>query len=192
MKKLQLYDFDKTIYRGDSTIDFYIFCLKKDPLLIRYLPIQFYGMMLYLLKINEKEYFKEKYFSFLKGIKDIDTLVEDFWKENENKIEQNLIDGKENIVIISASPEFLLEGISERIGAKQLIATKTDKNTGKFLSKNCYGKEKVIRLKEIFPNEKIQEFYSDSESDIYLAKLAESSFKVNKGRIEEWKTIFKN
>jgi len=178
MKELQVFDFDKTIYRGDSTIDFYIFCLKKNPLLIRYLPIQCYGMMLYLLKIEKKEYFKEKYFSFLKGIKDTEEMVEKFWKENEYKIEKQMLEGKDNTVIISASPEFLLEEITKKIGIKKLIATKVDKNTGKFLSKNCYGEEKVNRLLQLFPNRTDYYLiaYGDSKGDKELLKFADKAF----------------
>ncbi len=28
---MNVYDFDGTIYSGDSTIDFYLFCLRKQP-----------------------------------------------------------------------------------------------------------------------------------------------------------------
>lgn len=78
MQELYVFDFDDTIYDGDSSIDFYLFCLRKNILLIRYLPIQIYGMIMYKLKLKQKEYFKEKYFSFLKGIKNIDITVEMF------------------------------------------------------------------------------------------------------------------
>ena len=37
--QVNLYDFDKTIYDGDSTIDFYLFCLKKKLSIIQYLPL---------------------------------------------------------------------------------------------------------------------------------------------------------
>ena len=66
---INVYDFDKTIYQGDSTIDFYLFCLKKNISLLRYLPIQIYGFIIYIFGLREKEYFKEKFFCFLKGIK---------------------------------------------------------------------------------------------------------------------------
>ena len=33
--EVNTYDFDKTIYNGDSTIDFYIFCLKKEITIIK-------------------------------------------------------------------------------------------------------------------------------------------------------------
>ena len=38
---MNVYDFDKTIYNGDSTLDFYIFSIKKNLLLLRYFPKQF-------------------------------------------------------------------------------------------------------------------------------------------------------
>ena len=187
MKKLFVFDFDKTIYLGDSSIDIYLYELKKNILLIRFLPVQFFGMLMYKLKLKPKEYFKEKYFSFLKGVKDIDNDVIEFWNKNESKIKRDMLVGKKNIVVISASPEFLLKPICDRVGIDKLIATKVDSKTGKFLSNNCYGKEKVKRLEEEFSEYEIEEFYSDSNSDVHLALIAKSSFLVNKDKIEEWK-----
>ena len=60
------YDFDKTIYDGDSSVDFYKFCLKKNKKVLLMLPIQIYGLILYILGIIEKTKFKEYVFSFLK------------------------------------------------------------------------------------------------------------------------------
>ena len=60
---MNVYDFDKTIYNGDSTLDFYIFSIKKNLLLLRYFPKQFSGIILYHLKIrkkNKKLVFKSK------------------------------------------------------------------------------------------------------------------------------------
>ena len=187
MDNLNVFDFDKTIYDGDSSIDIYIYLLKRNILLIRYLPIQLFGLIVYCLKIKPKEYFKQKYFSFLNGVKNIDVIIKDFWNENEKKINYNILEGKENIVVISASPEFLLEPICKNIGVKKLIATQVDKVTGKFLSKNCYGKEKVERLNNEYKDYVINEFYSDSTSDIYLAEISNKSFLVNKNELKEWK-----
>ena len=168
-------------------LDIYLYELKKNILLIRFLPVQFFGMLMYKLKLKPKEYFKEKYFSFLKGVKDIDNDVIEFWNKNASKIKQEMLAGKNNIVVISASPEFLLKPICDKVGIDKLIATKVDSKTGKFLSKNCYGKEKVKRLEEEFSEYEIEEFYSDSNSDVHLALIAKSSFLVNKDKIEEWK-----
>ena len=94
MLDLNVYDFDKTIYYSDSTLDFYLYSLKKNILLIRYLPIQIYGFLLYKLNIKEKEFFKEKFFSFLKGIKNIDNHVEEFWNLHKSGIKKWFLDKK--------------------------------------------------------------------------------------------------
>lgn len=181
--KIDVYDFDKTIYDGDSTIDFYLYSLKKDIKLIRYLPIQIIYFLKYKMKLVDKETFKEKFFIFLKGIRNVENNVTYFWKENKNKIRYNIIKNTENEkYIISASPEFLLQDICHQIGKFNLIATKVNKLNGKFESKNCYGEEKVNRLKKVLKeNFKIENFYSDSISDKYLAEIAENSYLVKKG-----------
>lgn len=37
---------------------------------------------------------KEKYFCFLKGIKNIDNKIEKFWKRNESKIRKEWLENK--------------------------------------------------------------------------------------------------
>ena len=88
--------------------------------------------------------------------------------------------------MISASPEFLLEPICERLGIKNLIASRVDCKTGIYNGENCYGEEKVNRLNEIFPNIKINEFYSDSYSDQPLASLSKSAFLVLGSKLYKW------
>ena len=187
MEKLNVFDFDNTLYDGDSSIDFYLYSIKKNFLLIRYFPIQIYGMLLYKMRLRTKEYFKERYFSFLNGIEDVDGLVNDFWKINSKKIREIILNKKKNIVIISASPFFLLLPISEKIGAIKLIATDVDKSSGKLLSKNCYGEEKVKRLNAEYNEYIIESFYSDSKSDCFLARISEKSFLVKGKKIINWK-----
>lgn len=187
MIKINVYDFDKTIYDGDSTLDFYFYCVKEDISLVRFLPTQIMGFILYKLNLKNKEYFKEKFFSFLNGIKNIDEYILGFWGKNENKIKMWLINNKDNIVIISASPEFLLKSICNKMGVKKLIASKVDKKSGKFFSKNCYGLEKLNRLKIEFTSFEIDEFYSDSISDKYLADISKNSYLIKGDLISKWK-----
>ena len=66
---MNVYDFDKTIYDGDSTLDFYLFALRKRPTLIKYLPIQVFGFLKYLFGLSTKLEFKEKFYCFL-NVKD--------------------------------------------------------------------------------------------------------------------------
>ena len=183
---MNVYDFDKTIYDGDSTLDFYIFSIKRNLLLLRYFPKQFSGIILYHLKIINKERCKEFFFSFLNGIKNIDDEIKKFWERNEKKIKNWYLNQKnEKDVVISASPEWLLKSITNKLEIN-LIATKVDKRTGKFNSLNCYGNEKVKRFKEKFPNGEIENFYSDHHSDTPMFLISENAWIVKGEKIEKW------
>lgn len=182
---IKVYDFDKTIYDGDSTIDFYLYCLKKHKDIIFLLPIQIYAMILYKLKIKEKEYFKEKFFIFLNKIPNTDNYVKEFWKLNQKKIKSWYLNQKESTdIIISASPEFLLMPLKKNLKIDKIIATKVNKKTGKFEGKNCHDAEKVIRFKQEC-NKKISEFYSDSMTDKPMMQLSKKAYLVKKNEIKE-------
>ena len=182
---INVYDFDNTIYNGDSTLDFYFYCLKKNPKIIFLIFIQIFGFIMYKLHIKNKEFFKEKFFVFLNKFNNIDKLVNDFWNKKEKNIKKwYLNQKKDSDVIISASPEFLLKPICNKLKVN-LIASDVDKKNGKFKTKNCYGKEKVNRFKKEC-NKKIDSFYCDSKSDRYIAKYAKKAYLVKGNFIKEW------
>ncbi|MBQ5885017.1 MAG: HAD-IB family phosphatase [Clostridia bacterium] len=186
---MNVYDFDGTIYNGDSTVDFYLFALKRKPSLIRYLPKQLWGFVLYGLKRINKTQLKEYFFSFLPAI-DAETLVEAFWNKNQSKIFDWYIDQqKHDDIIISASPRFLLLPICNRLKIGCLIASEVDVKTGKFIGENCRGQEKVRRLQEEYNTVCIDCFYSDSLADLPLAKIADKAFLVKKGVVTEWQNL---
>lgn len=183
---INVYDFDKTIYSGDSTVDFYLYCLKRKKSIIFLLPIQVFAMILYLLNIKNKEYFKEKFFIFLKKIPDVDLYVKDFWKQNITKIKSWYLKQKEPTdIIISASPEFLLKPLKKKLKIDKVIASKVNKKTGRFESKNCYGKEKVKRFAQEKTTKKINKFYSDSLSDAPMMEIAKESYMVKKNETKK-------
>ena len=184
---MNVYDFDKTIYKSDSTLDFYLFCLKKMPFILKRLPKQFYSAVLYKLGKITKTEFKENFYIFLNDLPDIDILINEFWNIHCGKIKNFYLDGKkDDDIIISDSPTFLLEPICKKLNITYLIASKVDKHTGKYTGINCYGSEKVRRFKEIFPDQSIDNFYSDSLSDAPIAKLAKHAFLVSKKHIKNW------
>ena len=185
--KHNVYDFDKTIYQGDSSVDFYLFCLKKHPAAAIELPVAFVWFILYLFGRCSKIMLKEKFFRFLMHMDSIDDLLVQFWNSHRSKIADFYSNVRnENDIIISASPEFLLRPICEHLGINNLIATKIDRNTGLHLGENCRGEEKVRRLREEMPDASIQEFYSDSLSDLPLAEIAETAYIVRKDKKIAW------
>lgn len=184
---MNVYDFDGTIYRGDSTVDFYFFILRRHPSVISVLPKQILAMAKHKLgKISLTEA-KEAFFAFLPMIGDISAEAELFCERSQNKImpwyrEKQQADD----IIISASPEFLLKGFCRILGGVRLTASEVDPKSGRFQSENCKGEEKVKRFKRAYGSEKIEEFYSDSHSDLPMARLAESAYLVKKGRPYKW------
>lgn len=186
---MNVYDFDGTIYRGDSTVDFYLFALKQKPSLLRYLPKQAFAFVLYKLKKLDKTGLKERFFSFLSAI-NTETVINDFWDHNHHKINNwYLRQQQSEDIVISASPEFLLRPICQRLGICHLIASNVDAHSGKFLSENCRGKEKVCRLTAEYPAIHIHQFYSDSFSDLPLAQMSDTAFLVKKGTVNPWKGL---
>ncbi len=185
---MNVYDFDNTIYNGDSTADFYLFSLKRHKKIVLLFPSLILSTIkFYIFKIGTKTDFKEKMYRFLKYC-DIQKDVNDFWNKNQNKIKKFYINQKnDDDVIISASPKFLLEPMCKKLGIKYLIASEVSTENYKYSGINCHGKEKVRRFYEVFPNSQIHNFYSDSYSDTPLANLADKAFMVKKNNIFDWK-----
>lgn len=185
---MNVYDFDNTIYNGDSTADFYLFSLKRHKKIVLLFPSLILSTIkFYIFKIGTKTDFKEKMYRFLKYC-DIQKDVNDFWNKNQNKIKKFYINQKnDDDVIISASPKFLLEPMCKKLGIKYLIASEVSTENYKYSGINCHGKEKVRRFYEVFPNSQIHNFYSDSYSDAPLANLADKAFMVKKNNIFDWK-----
>lgn len=184
---MNVYDFDGTIYNGDSTIDFFLYALKCRPSLVRFLPEQLWGAVLYSVKRIDKTKWKEFFFHFLSAI-DAEKLTESFWNQNQDKIYNwYRRQQKADDIIISASPEFLLQPVCKRLGIHFLIASKVDIQSGTFLNENCRGQEKVRRLAAEYKITHIDNFYSDSHSDLPLAQIADKAFLVKKGKIKVWK-----
>lgn len=185
--KINIYDFDNTIYHGDSTVDFYKFCLNKRITILKRLPRFFYFAILYKLNKTTKDNMKENFFSFLQDFEDIDFVVAEFWKKHKKNIKsfyQNKSHSQD--VIISASPFFLLKPICDELKVKELMASPVDKKTGKYQGKNCHGVEKVRRLKEKYPDIIVESTYTDSLSDKPILDLAKASYLVKGNKIVKY------
>ena len=83
---MNVYDFDGTIYDGDSTIDFWKHCLRQRPYMIFSLFPAATGLVLYLFGIISKRKFKERFYKFLKHIPDVEREISAFWDKHEHKI----------------------------------------------------------------------------------------------------------
>ena len=182
---MNVYDFDGTIYNGDSTRDFVLYMLIHYPKIIKYMPAFFIAILKYVTGTIPKTKMKETLYRFLNSFKvgEIDKIVIEFWTKNKKKIYDWYYEKKNKTdVIISASPRFILEHICDELGV-HLICSEVNKTNGDYIGINCYGEEKVSRFYKEYPNATINEFYSDSKSDTPLAKIAKTAFIVKPGGI---------
>lgn len=193
---MNVYDFDGTLYKGDSTFDFYKYIVRKRPEILKALPPFLLEYTKYKFGIVDKTTAKEKLYKYLTYFKkgEIEKLVLDFWKTHKKNIfPYYKKKHKANDVVISASPRFLLEPICKKLKIKTLICSEVNKNTGKYKGINCRDVEKMRRFFEKFPRlikskKPIDEFYSDSNADLPLAKISKAAYKVDgRGNIAAWK-----
>ena len=184
---MNVYDFDGTVYDGDSSVDFWVFCAKKRPRILLRLPAFALAFAKNRLGIIPKTRLKEAFFSFLKTMPADDALLEEFWAEHFSKVKAFYLETKKpDDVVISASPEFLLEPACALLGILPPIASRVDPGTGRFDGSNCRGEEKVARFEDAFPGASIDEFFSDSDADAPLAGLAKRAWRVDGTKVAPW------
>lgn len=183
---MNVYDWDKTIYDGDSSIDFYKFMVKRNPQIMKLWPRQLRAAVSYKRGKISKTEMKTVFYEYFGLIENINLEVLEFWKLHKNKIKQWYLEQRRaDDLVISASPEFLLKPITDELNIA-LIASDVDPYTGIHFQVNCYGSEKVRRMKEHYDIHKIEKFYSDSYSDDPLAQLAKESYLVVGNDIKKW------
>lgn len=185
---MNVYDFDKTIFYPDSSYCFVRYCLRRYPrAVLTALPSTSAAALLRLLGKADTRELKEEVFSFLPELDDVDRIVEEFWAEHEGRIAEWYVkQRREDDVIVSASPEFLLRPVAEKLGVC-LIATRMDRHTGRIVGNNCHDAEKISRFLQVFPGEQPDAFYSDSLSDSPMAWFSKEAFLVKNGKdLEPW------
>lgn len=186
--KYDLYDFDGTIYDGDSGVDFVLFAIRKNPKILRRFPGIIVKVLKYLLKLCSIEEMKSKLFSFLNDFEDIDILVKEFWETHEHKIKDFWVEKKSHKkdIIISASAYFWLKPVADKYKVLDLFATDIDFKTGKVKGKNCHGKQKVKVFLKKYPKATVNKMYTDSINDLPLIETAKEGILVKRNKLYKY------
>ena len=190
-KKIAFFDFDGTITTDDSLLKFIRFVVGDRRFLLG-LVVLSPMLVLYKLKLIPNYKAKQYLLSwFFKGMRKVDFLkvANEYSLVHLDKILRLKAIEKINwhknqghkVVVVSASIECWLRPWCEKNGL-ELLATKLeikdDIVTGKLLSKNCYGVEKVNRIKELYNLEKYDYIYAygDSSGDKQMLEFAHEKF----------------
>ena len=186
---IAFFDFDGTISTKDSLVEFIKFSVGKYRYyygLLRLSPL----LVLYILKIIPNNIAKEKLLSnYFKDwdIEEFEKLAEKYSETELNhiikpsaieKIKWHQEQGHK-VVVVSASIDSWLQKWCDYYQI-ELIATqlefKNGKLTGRFATKNCYGIEKVNRIKAQFDLSKFEHIYAYGDSAGDKEMLAISTY----------------
>lgn len=205
MRKIFAFDFDGTLTKRDSLIEFIRFARGNWAFILgflQYLPL----LILMKLRLYPNYKAKQKVFAhFFEGmaIEEFDSLCQRFAQEKQGMLNRWMVgnlkkalkDGDE-VVIVSASIDNWVQPFFPEV---KVLGTKIEVVdgiiTGKFLTKNCYGKEKVNRIMEEYPERRSYRLvaYGDSRGDKEMLAFADegtrighSHFSVFKVKREEW------
>lgn len=181
---MNIYDFDNTIYNGDTNRDILLYSFKKHPFkVIKALKKTKKLERDYKRGLITFERVKEAMLSFLFEIDDLDGYIEKFVNSHMKNIKPWYLSRKTDYdIVISASYELWIIPFCKKLGIRYVLATKTDKE-GHIIGKNCKGEEKVKRLASTIPNAQIVTSYSDSESDLPILNLAKAAYVVEGNKL---------
>lgn len=185
-KRLYVFDFDGTLTKKDSLLAFIIFVRGWGKLLLSFLR---HCHLLILMKMGlyDNGKAKEKVFaSCFKGmpLKIFNDYCLRFAKEHRSLLREQAVDYINNVregecVIISASVDNWVQPFFPKL---KVVGTQVEVKegilTGRFITPNCYGPEKVHRLLSIYPHR--TEYYllafGDSRGDQELLDFADEAY----------------
>lgn len=214
--KLSIYDLDNTLTTVDTLFLFFYELFKLKPLILFRVIFKSFQFVIKIIRNHDFKFVKESLFESLKGltIQEIEHISHKVFHHVKNKYyRKNLINellkdqqNEYKTILISASIENYVSKIADDLKFDSFIATRLnfDKHTftGKFLTSNCKGIEKVNRLKEIENFDRVNwnrsKAYSDHHSDLPVLSLVGNAVAVSPtkrlkqiARERQWQIILK-
>ena len=184
---MNVFDFDNTLYDGESSVDFALFLIRENRAVIRHLPSIFWNLFLYQRCWATREQLAAAMDRFLKTAirdsNDFQRLIAAFWKQNACKLNLALVNRiQPEDVILTAGPQILIEGVSDRLRTRRIIGSEID------LARKCltwfnFGSRKVARFKMLCGGETAERFFTDSYNDRAMMTLAKRVYLVSGTRI---------
>ena len=189
MKKIVAFDFDGTLTSKDTLLEFIRYAKGFKDFWLGFLQ---YAHLLVLMKLGLYPNWKAKqkvFAHFFEGMKleEFNTLCQKFAASSSHLLRPNgtetvrqaLNEGAE-VLIVSASIDNWVKPFFENQSI-QVLGTQIEVVdgilTGRFLTKNCYGQEKVNRILTLYPHREDYHLtaYGDSRGDKELLAFADES-----------------
>ena len=191
MNKIYAFDFDGTLTTRDTLLEFIRFACGAPRFLLGFLlhaPL----LVLMKLRLYDNGKAKQRVFSwFFKGmpVEAFDALCQDFAHTHRHLLrpdvvrvlEQALAEGSE-VLIVSASIDNWVQPFFPSVTVLGTqIEVADGRLTGRFLTPNCYGQEKVRRILALHPDRSDYHLtaYGDSRGDREMLAFADEAHTIS-------------
>lgn len=190
MKKVYAFDFDGTLTTRDSLLAFIRYAKGTTAFCLGFL-LHAPWLVLMLLGLYPNWKAKQRVFSyFFRGmpLEAFDALCQAFAKDNRHLLRplalqtiEKVCSEEAEVVIVSASIDNWVQPFFPDV---KVIGTQVEvingRLTGRFLTKNCYGQEKVNRILALYPDRSSYHLtaYGDSRGDKELLAFADEAHWV--------------
>lgn len=212
---MRVFDFDGTIYDGESLFDLYMFSARYEPKVLRHLaPVLRYAVQYKMgratLAQMERgvggvtcDYLHDVAASRrilrlggaapdagLAGevaiAEGVSALVNEFWNRHMDRIKP-WYEPHPDDVILTASFDVTVGEACRRLGLNRLVSSTVDPRTMRVTCLN-FNTNKPKRFREVVgPDVVIDEFYTDSRFDQPMIDMARTAFMVSGNRITQVK-----
>lgn len=182
---MKVYDFDGSIYQGSLIWDFYWFCLRRQPRLLRSLPRALWVLLCACFGARPLDGYWELLYRALLALPQAPRLVEQFWsggrlaRLNPDYLECRAVGD----LLLSRAPEQLLAPVGRQWGVT-LLGAHWDLLGG--FHANRESAARLRRMRALAPGQEITLFWGSSLRDHTLAINATQRYYVRAKRREDW------
>lgn len=186
---MRVFDFDNTIYKGESVFDFYLFTIRYNPSVAKYVPIVVFNLIKYKLgktTMQDLEEAVKKYASsYLNAFDNKEEIICAFWDKHIKKIKKWYKPLPDD-VIITASFNMIMDEACSRLGVKNCICSVVNRETMQVEYLN-FRDNKRKTFVELYKNKTVDEFYTDNMVDKPMIELAKKAYFVKGNKIKRIK-----
>ena len=194
-RTVAVFDFDGTLTTKDTFLEFIKY---THGTLALYKGILWHTPWLILMMLHLYPRWKAKqrmfswfykgmtYMDFVRKGQDFTSVAQRMLRVETMKLWHEHKQRNSTIYVVSASVEEWVKPFCLQMGAEKVLGTTVEvdsegKLTGRFLSKNCYGKEKVRRFLEVEPYRPTYYLYAygDSKGDKEMLNFADEGHFVH-------------
>ncbi len=195
-KKISIFDLDGTLTKSDTYLPYLIGFLKRNPKRWLKASILPFAVVMFYLKIHDNQWLKTIFLKIIlggetkKNILDwnkifLDKLFTEGLREDIVTILKKRQNAGDIILLSTASLDIYVPDIQNWFSINHLICTNAlwqdDCLTGELDGNNCYGLEKLARVKSYMRKHNISgeiSVYSDHASDWPIMNYADKAYAV--------------